>query len=512
MQERDRLLRLREHMALSQRELAAEFQVSHGAIAQWENGEREIPGPVLRLLAIYEDDLGLTQMESLPPTSYWQRTGQYSRLAGGVGVDLLKHVLTRAVVSDRQASLLRQKTGTQIAVKIAKELASMKGLGTKAFQMLNNFAFLFPDEVQAALSKVTGELTPMPQKKVAEVFNAELGAPPRQLFSSWSTTPLATASVGQVHVAKLKTGEPVAVKVQYPQIAEAIRADLKNFRALDKFSSFLLKSQEPGVIMREFATRFEDECDYRKEAVYQEQFRELFHGKNDVVIPKVHREFSTTRILTTDYVAAQSFNEFCATASQVERDRAALAIWRMTFEGILRHGIYHADPHPGNFLFADRKVIVIDFGCVTQFDPKFVRLWHGFLRAIAGNDFAAFQQVVVDFGIVRDSRFDFEYQWRVSRRAYRAWADDKPFMFTHEEVRQTYIDYFIRSPNRSFFHHSKEWVFLLRLAWCMPFLLASLRARVNWKRHGLALLRSEPPSQPPPAHPVSRKSERAVFT
>lgn len=501
----EQLRQLRAHLQLSQRELAQEFKVTPGAVALWESGARKVPGPVQKLLEVYAEELGLDSRRTAEPsalvtfpTSRLGRSWGFSLAAGDVAMEWLKSSLLQVVASDTHASRIRTRAYSAMAVKLAKRLADMKGLGTKIFQTLNYFSFLLPPEARTAFSRFERVSSPLSQKKVAEIFLGEFGRTPKGVFASWTAKPRVTASIGQVHQARLSTGEHVAVKVQYPQIAEAIRADLRNIAILEKWIAYLLPQQKMEVILGEMLHRFQDECDYRKEADYQERFRTWYAGRPEILIPRVHRELSTERVLVSELVRGRSFRDFVRYASPLEKRDAAQVICRFAYESILRFGHFHADPHPGNYLFLpDGRVAVLDFGCVTDFDPAFVEKFRRWLRALLDNDAEAHRRLLIEFGIAPASGpYDFDHHFRVARQVYRPMLVDEETVFSSEELTRAWRAYFMESPNRTRFHHSKEWVFMIRLNWGLTFLLASLGARANWRRILEELLAAPAPKRP----------------
>jgi len=226
----------------------------------------------------------------------------------------------------------------------------------KIGQSASYLDFAIPEEARAALASLCTRSRPMAPSVVAEIFIRELGASPRRLFAEWSPEPFAAASIGQVHRARLKSGELVAVKVQYPRIVEAIDADLKNSLLAERAIALIFRGGEPGVFSGELRERFLEECDYRHEAANQQELRRLWAGRDEVLIPRVFEELTTTRILVTELASGDDFETFAGRASQAEKDRAGDIMYRFAYESIFRHGLFNADPNPGNYLFHERGV------------------------------------------------------------------------------------------------------------------------------------------------------------
>ena len=222
---------------------------------------------------------------------------------------------------------------------------------------------------------------------ITRVIEQDLGKPPQQLFASWENTPLAAASLGQVHAATLPDGTAVVVKVQYPGVAEALRADLDDADFLRKLAGAEVGQALDDEALTALADAVRRELDYRGEAAMQQKFADAWAEHPSVRVPRVIGELSSARVLTS--VRAKGASIVDAThASPDVRRQAASAIYAFAFGSPLAHGLLNADPNPGNFLVetqADGHVIVscLDFGCALEL-PAEVRdadlaVWHALL-------------------------------------------------------------------------------------------------------------------------------------
>jgi predicted unusual protein kinase regulating ubiquinone biosynthesis (AarF/ABC1/UbiB family) len=206
---------------------------------------------------------------------------------------------------------------------------------------------------------------------IAEVIENDLGKPPHALFAEWSATSLASASIGQVHAAKLHDGTDVVVKVQYPGVAEALRADLDDAGFVKKLAGSELGrtlDDDAATALRE-AVR--GELDYRAEAAAQQRFAAAWDGHKSLRFPRVVGELSSTRVLTMTRARGKSIVETVASGSPDLRKQAALAIFEFAWASPILHKLLNADPNPGNFLVeeeADGHVLVwcLDFGCTIE--------------------------------------------------------------------------------------------------------------------------------------------------
>jgi|GEM_PF-241681 len=501
-----RLRQIRECLGLSQREMAAELSVAHGAVGLWESGARPVPGPVLRLIALYEDDLGLAPRSSSGasspfealPVSRAARTARLTRTAAGVAARATVLALGRMFAGGDRARVLSAGAHARIATRIAETLGEMKGLAMKLGQSASYLDFAIPAEGRAALAALCAQSRPMAPSLVTDMFLRELGTTPRRLFAEWSPVPFAAASIGQVHRARLRSGEWVAVKVQYPRIVEAIDADLKNAVLAERASALIFRGVEVGVFSAELRERFLEECDYRHEAANQRELRALWAGRDGIRIPRVFDELTTERILVTELAVGDDFETFAARASRAEKDRAAELMYRFAYESIFRHGLFNADPNPGNYLFHDGGVTFLDFGCVKRFPADHLVRWRAVIRAILERDFARAAALWIESGYIPDrDGFDFAFHHRLSLNLHQPWLVEGPFTFTPAFIERTWRLAWPENQNRFRLTTPKHWVFTYRLNWGLYAVLARLGATGNWRRPIVDLLYA--PDQPRPA-------------
>lgn len=229
---------------------------------------------------------------------------------------------------------------------------------------------------QAAFARLQDDAPPMPAQMAIDTITAELGRPPEQVFAAFNPHPLAAASIGQVHAATLPDGRRVAVKVQYPGVEAAIRADLKNTELLATFLQLVL-TVAPGLarmdvreMAREVSDRIGEEIDYRAEANHQQAFADVYRGHPFIRIPEIVPKLSTRRVLTMDLADGVRYAK-ALSAEQPLRDQWGEAIFRFVWGNLLLRQVFNTDPHPGNYLFQpDGSVTFLDFGCVKRFTPQ----------------------------------------------------------------------------------------------------------------------------------------------
>ena len=192
-------------------------------------------------------------------------------------------------------------------------------------------------------------------------------APRHKGYARWDPQPIAAASIGQVHRAVTLGGQAVAVKVQYPGIAEMMEADLRNVGLLRRILRITAPAQDVDALLTELRDRVLEELDYRREAASQQRFAAYYRDHPTIHVPAVIGELSTRRVLTTELSDGTRFAEL-ARWPQRERDLAAETIYRFVFRSLYEIGAFNGDPHPGNYLFhRGGRVTFLDFGLVKHF-------------------------------------------------------------------------------------------------------------------------------------------------
>jgi predicted unusual protein kinase regulating ubiquinone biosynthesis (AarF/ABC1/UbiB family) len=289
----------------------------------------------------------------------------------------------------------------QTAESIAAALGNMKGALMKLGQMASYLDQGLPEPVRQALAELQANAPPMSAALAAQVVEDELGKPPDELFATWDDRPIAAASIGQVHRAITHDGQAVAVKVQYPGVGEAIRADLDNAGLLFGAMGMLFPGLEPEPLVAELRERLLEELDYRLEADNQRLFAEFYAGHPFIHIPAVVDDLCSERVLTTELAEGVRFDEV-EQWSQGERDLAAETIFRFVFGSLYRLHAFNGDPHPGNYLFRPGgQVTFLDFGLVKRFDPDEVQLIGDMLQAmVVDRDITEYRRLIEGIGML----------------------------------------------------------------------------------------------------------------
>ena len=305
-------------------------------------------------------------MTDLPRRSV-QRTAKLAGLplgiAGRAAAGLGKRVIGKS--AEDIASDLQQRTAAQLF----SVLGELKGGAMKFGQALSIFESALPEEIAApyreSLTKLQDSAPPMPVKAVHAQLADALGENWRDRFETFSDKPAAAASIGQVHKATWRDGRPVAVKIQYPGAADALKSDLKTMQRLGT----LVLSVAPGLdykpLMAEIAARMNEELDYLTESNNQRRFAAAFEGDDEFAVPHVLAAAPT--VIVTEWLEGTPLSKIIEKGTKKQRDRAGELYLKFLLSSPGRAGMLHADPHPGNYrMTPDGRLGVLDFGAIAQ--------------------------------------------------------------------------------------------------------------------------------------------------
>lgn len=312
------------------------------------------------------------------------RLGRFVRLAG--------------VGARTGVSLLRGSSAADVAAeKAAEMLGTLRGLAAKAGQMASYVDGMVPeaqrDAYETAMKSLRNAAPTSSPAAIRAIVEEDLRAPIDKLFVEWDDKPFASASIGQVHRARLEDGREVAVKVQHPGIVGAVESDLQNADVIGGMVSTLgPKELDPKAVLNELRTRFTEELDYELEARRQNQFIEMHRGDPAIRIPDVIGNRSSKRVLTTTLAKGQTLEE-AALADEKTRKHFAETMWRFVFKGNLVGGMFNADPHPGNYIFQDGTIVFLDFGCVQPIEGDRLDLARQIHRAAMNKDERGFREI-----------------------------------------------------------------------------------------------------------------------
>ena len=428
------------------------------------------------------------------PSSRARRTATVATLAASEAV---KQFGTRAVNLARdedaaQEAMARRQLET--AKQIVAVLGTMKGAAMKFGQVMSFLDVgLVPEEhreeFQRELAKLRDAAPTVSFKQMRRVVEDDLEEDISAVFESFDEEPIAAASIGQVYRARLKDdGREVAVKVQYPGVAAAVRADMRNLDLIMR----LMKRMAPGIdakaIAEEIRERIFEELDYELEAQNQRALARIFAGHPFIVVPQVFSALSRERVLVSEYVSGVGFEEL-KTYPESERDRLGEIIFRFFLGCLYRHRQFSGDPHPGNFLLLeDGRVAFLDFGLFKRLDSEPVELELACQRAVVEGDARRLHELLTEAGFLPEPD-------KVDPEHLLAFITDAIWWYTtaDEVVRLTpdiATDVMIESsdPRSSYFQEMRhqdmrpEHLFGRRMEMLTLAVLSQLRAGANWHR------------------------------
>ncbi len=308
---------------------------------------------------------------------------------------------------------------------LVDQLAVMRGAAMKAGQVLSTVEFPGLDADQAAylqgrLASLRDNVPPVGWRQIGKVLEAEWGEPAEHVLASIDTSPAAAASIGQVYRGRTRDGAQIAIKVQYPGIAEAVESDMRNLRLLSPMLRKLIPGVEVKALLGELSERIAEECDYELEAASHRRLARFWRGHPFVLVPGVDGGLSSRRVLVTDWVDGMAFEEVAAQPDAV-RDRYTEIVYRFFYATITGLGLVLGDPHPGNYLLCpDGRVAFFDFGMLRRLPAGYLRREGVVARAIREEDAGLMLETLGELGYLPgpaadwDARLILDYMREVS--------------------------------------------------------------------------------------------------
>ena len=427
------------------------------------------------------------------PTSRVRRTATVASLAASEAVKQFGTRAANVTRDDEAAEEAMSRRQLETAKQIVAVLGTMKGAAMKLGQVMSFLDVgLVPEEhreeFQRELSKLRDAAPTVSFKQMRRVIEDDLEEPLNEIFSEFDEEPIAAASIGQVYRARLaEQDREVAVKVQYPGVAGAVRADMQNLDMIMR----LLKRMTPGLdvkaVTREIRDRIEEELDYELEAQNQRSLARIYSGHPFIVVPEVVSSLSRERVLVSEFVSGTGFEELKG-RTEAERDRLGEIVFRFFLGCLYRHHQFSGDPHPGNFLLlADGRVAFLDFGLFKRIDRAPVELELASQRAVVEEDAAALHELLSSAGFLPEpERVDPENLLAFIRDAIWWYTCDREIQLTPEIATRVMIE--SSDPRSSHFremrHQDMRPDHLLgrRMEMLTLAVLSQLRAKGNWHR------------------------------
>ncbi|HEX4109941.1 MAG TPA: AarF/ABC1/UbiB kinase family protein [Solirubrobacteraceae bacterium] len=421
-------------------------------------------------------------------TDRLKRTSRFAGVVARQGARLVGAHAAAAIGGDRDGLTRRHE---EAAAQVVKTLGSMKGAAMKVGQLASFVqADFVPREYQPiyqeALASLRADAPPLPWAQVERVLHEEWGEPPARMLADVDPQAIACASIGQVHRAVLRDGREVALKIQYPGIDSAVRADLGNVRAIAGLVRMVAPKLDARAIAAEIVERVGEELDYELEAQNHRLFARAYRGHPFAYVPEVHSELCRRRVLVVDWVNGAPF-ETWRTLPADERDRLGEILFRFLGGSMCRLRAYNSDPHPGNYLLGeDGRVAFFDFGAVNHVTAERLARMIRSAVEIHRGDAAAVKRTLIELGYVSvNDDMDADRYLGIGQAAVWWFGEDREITIDARLVRRAIAVADPRGPWIDVIRHAgcpPEDVLFLRLGASVLSVLGQLEPTCNWYR------------------------------
>ena len=433
----------------------------------------------------------------------------WEKLAGEKGKDVptgrLKRAWKLGSMSARvTASSLMSKVGNKIlpgdadkkeealkrafeknAARAVEALGQLKGASMKIGQLLSADPEMLPDEFSSVLSSLQRDAPPMTYVTVKDQIETALDRPLETVFSYFDPEPIGSASLGQVHRARLEDGTDVAVKVQYPGVADSFESDLKTLKSLMIYARAVVEKEKLHAYLQEIRRIMTDELDYTNEAENLARFQDILADRQGVSSPKPYPQWTRSTVLVMEFMEGEKLDDALEKMEPGPRRDELLLRWVSLFSWMFHEQLeLHADPHPGNFLIGEEdELILLDFGCVKKFDPSFSDGLLDVLDAVWQDDHRRAMAKLLDLGFGNSKMdaedFDEELLAQYHQILLAPFVDNVPFDFADWSPARDGKMFMLRHPSFLKFTVPSEALAYLRVLSGIKGLLAKMDARLE---------------------------------
>ena len=351
-----------------------------------------------------DDDDNPKRRHRAIPSSRAARLGAFGRLAGGVASGMLGEGARRLARGERPRMRDLVLTPGNVG-RLADRLSHLRGAAMKLGQMISMDAGdLLPPELAAILAQLRSQAHRMPPEQLRRVLDSEWGPDWRRRFARFNATPIAAASIGQVHRATLPDGRELAIKVQYPGVRESIDSDVDNVATLLRVSGVLPRELDLAPLLTEAKRQLHEEADYEREAAQMTRFADWLDGHADYVVPRPLPELTTARVLAMDFIDGIPI-EALADAPQEQRDAAMRDLMALVLREMFEFGAMQTDPNFANYRFQPDagRLVLLDFGAARDVDPATAQGYRSLLSAGLSGDCDAVREAARAAGFLGEA-------------------------------------------------------------------------------------------------------------
>lgn len=338
-------------------------------------------------------------LASAVPSGRWSRLARLGSLAGGVAGAVLAQG-ARQLAQGKRPRLGDLLLTPANARRVAEQLAQLRGAAMKVGQLLSMDAGdLLPPELGEILSRLRSDARAMPQSQVMAVLDAHWGPGWQRQLAHFSFTPIAAASIGQVHLAQRHDGRRLAIKIQYPGVRESINSDVDNVATLLRLSGLLPKGLDLQPLLQDAKQQLHDETDYLREGAYLQRYAGLLADAPAFLLPALHADLTTVSVLAMDFVGGVEV-ESLVQAAPAERNRVAGLLIHLLLRELFEFKLVQTDPNFANYRFdpATRQLILLDFGATRPYPAPLVAGFRQLMAAAIAQDRNALRAAALAIG------------------------------------------------------------------------------------------------------------------
>lgn len=342
------------------------------------------------------------------PTSKLQRASKLVATGAKVGVNYIKYYGDKLTKTEAKA---KENLNQNNAEDIYGSLKQLKGSALKVAQMLSMEKNILPRAYVEKFSLAQFSVPPLSSPLVMKTFKKYFGESPSDIFDEFDPVSVGAASIGQVHRAK-KNGKPLAVKIQYPGVADSIKSDLAIVKPI-ALRMFNIKGKDSDKYFKEVEDKLTEETNYQLEIKQSKEIADACKHLQNIVFPEYYDEYSSSKVLTMDFMEGEHLSDFVKHNKNIEKsNQLGQALWDFYMYQIHHLKKVHADPHPGNFLVnANNQLVVLDFGCIKSIPDSFYVPYFELADPIILNNPALFSEKLYELEILTPTDTSHEIEF-----------------------------------------------------------------------------------------------------